>query len=140
MTTREWTKEPWTGNSWIITKGPSRSGDGMNMLAKFEFPDTDANATKERHHNCVRAVACVNACAPLSDPTTSIPALLRVAEAARKLLLRLEVVHSDPDYQAVWALSQLHGGQYAGPTYTEEKAALDTALSTLPASDERGFT
>lgn len=41
-------------------------------------------------------------------------------DALKDLLDRLDVVHEDERYKSVWQISQLHVGQYKGPTYEEE--------------------
>lgn len=64
---REWTKEPWYAHGPHIE---DKHGNRVNLY--------DHNPS-----NRERAAVCVSACATLSDPTTSIPALLRVAEAMK---------------------------------------------------------
>lgn len=58
----------------------------MNILAKFEFPDTDANPAEERHHNCVRAVICVNALANIPDPSAYLSRVAAMEEALSGLV------------------------------------------------------
>lgn len=80
---REWTKEPWRqedDNLPLVARG------GQHMTpciigASGKYDYTERNA--ESSANLNRAMVCTNACAPLSDPTTSIPSLLRVAEAMK---------------------------------------------------------
>jgi len=40
--------------------------------------------------------------------------------ALSKLVRKLEAVHEDPRYKAVWESFMIHGGRYTEPTYTEE--------------------
>jgi hypothetical protein len=49
--------------------------------------------------------------------------------AAKTLLERLDSIHEDGAYQAVWNIYTVHSGQYKGPTYVEELAALRTTLA-----------
>jgi hypothetical protein len=50
-------------------------------------------------------------------------------EAAQALSDRLEVVHNDDSYRAVWSLSHAHCGGYTGPRYDTELAELRRALT-----------
>ncbi len=54
--------------------------------------------------------------------------LLEVEKAAIALTERLEFIHNDPQYQSVWTLNQIRNGQYSGPKYSDELAALKSAL------------
>jgi hypothetical protein len=54
--------------------------------------------------------------------------LLDVARKARALSDKLEAIHDDPRYQAVWMSYQVHGGNYLEPTYMNELDALRKAL------------
>lgn len=40
--------------------------------------------------------------------------------ALSRLVRKLEEVHEDPRYKAVWESFMIHGGKYTEPTYTEE--------------------
>ena len=66
---------------------------------------------------------------------TDLPALLRVAEAAKVLEAKLRVIHADEKYQAVWTIAKGHVGQYSGPKYDREQLALVVALAALEAHD-----
>lgn len=44
------------------------------------------------------------------------------------LVRKLEAIHEDPRYKAVWQSFMLHGGQYTEPTYTEELEAAQKIL------------
>ncbi len=55
--------------------------------------------------------------------------VLSVTDAARALVDKLDATHADFRYQFVWRVNQLHVGPYAGPTYTDEMAALRRALA-----------
>lgn len=48
------------------------------------------------------------------------------------LTRRLQEVHADERYQAVWQIFMLHGGSYTEPTYTAEFQAALAALSADP--------
>lgn len=98
---RDWTKEPWkAGRADMVSyHGHDGSGPFKNIYAEInptgekvqltgeDLPYVVAEAHGDSPDECIanaqRISACVNACAPLSDPTTSIPAMLRVAELAR---------------------------------------------------------
>lgn len=58
-------------------------------------------------------------------------ALLRLAEAAAALSDQLRVVREHPAYLRAWEIAQVHDGRYAGPTYANEREALDAALAQL---------
>lgn len=60
-----------------------------------------------------------------------------VVDAAKALLVKLDEVHADPRYQAVWTLARIHSAPYGGPTYTEEVAALRSALSDRPGLEHK---
>lgn len=64
-------------------------------------------------------------------------ALQAALAAAAALVARLDAVHADPRYQAVWAMYQIHGGQYTEPKYETELAALRDALLAIPAQETR---
>ncbi len=49
------------------------------------------------------------------------------------LVRKLDAVHEDPRYKAVWESFMLHGGRYTEPTYTEE---LERARAVLNHYDE----
>lgn len=50
-------------------------------------------------------------------------------EALRGLVRRLDEIHADGRYKAVWEISQLHVGPYIGPTYVEALNAARAALA-----------
>lgn len=54
-----------------------------------------------------------------------------LAIKARRLVDRLEYVHSDSQYQAVWLCYQSRGWEYKGPQYTEELDDLKRLLEDL---------
>ena len=49
------------------------------------------------------------------------------------LVRKLDAIHEDPRYKAVWESFMLHGGRYTEPTYTEE---LERARAVLNHYDE----
>ena len=55
-------------------------------------------------------------------------------KALKELLERLDFIHLSPEYMAVWEVSQLHIGQYKGPTYVE---AFEQARRVLHEREER---
>ncbi|HSE03749.1 MAG TPA: hypothetical protein VLK35_06295 [Methylomirabilota bacterium] len=55
--------------------------------------------------------------------------IARLREAATALLVKLDAVHADGRYAAVWQISQMHVGPYDGPKYEVEMAALRAALT-----------
>lgn len=57
------------------------------------------------------------------------PADAALREAAQRLVAKLDAVHTNARYIGVWAIAQSRLGQYAGPTYTDELAALNVALA-----------
>lgn len=62
---------------------------------------------------------------------TTAPTQRRIEEletVLRKLVSKLDVLHADSQYKAVWTLYHAHGGRYSGPTYTEELASARAAL------------
>jgi hypothetical protein len=71
----------------------------------------------------------------LSGCTVEVPPLTPEAQravisAARALLERLDLVHADDRYKAVWEIAQLHIGPYTGLQYESELLALRKALVT----------
>jgi hypothetical protein len=58
----------------------------------------------------------------------------QLADALRGLVDRLDDVHIDPAYKAVWEIHQLHAGPYAGPTYV---ADLEKARAAAAAVEEK---
>lgn len=49
--------------------------------------------------------------------------------ALSRLVRKLEAVHEDPRYKAVWESYMIHGGQYTEPKYTEELKGARELLS-----------
>ena len=52
-----------------------------------------------------------------------------VEDAARRLSVRLGVVHNHPAYVSVWTIADFHSGPYRGPQYVNELAALNGLLA-----------
>lgn len=53
----------------------------------------------------------------------------RIGGAAKALVARLESIHNDPHYMAVWESYAIHGGNYSnGPKYDKELESLKTAI------------
>jgi hypothetical protein len=52
---------------------------------------------------------------PLSDEQAKA-----VRDACAALVKKLDEVHDDLNYKAVWYLYNAHGGTYRGPTYYDE--------------------
>ena len=50
--------------------------------------------------------------------------LERTKTLAINLVKAMEAVHSSEDFKGVWALAQVHGVEYKGPTYKKEFAEL----------------
>ena len=48
--------------------------------------------------------------------------------ALQVLVNKLEVVHADKRYEAVWVMYEIHGGHYSGPKYADELAAAKQSL------------
>jgi hypothetical protein len=71
--------------------------------------------------------------AAMREAATEIESLrsenARLRKAAQALSDRLEVVHNDDSYRAVWSLSHAHCGGYTGPRYDTELAELRRALT-----------
>jgi hypothetical protein len=66
-------------------------------------------------------------------------ALMRDEEIRRKakaLVEKIEAIHADNRYRAVWEVAFVHGYKYDGPQYVEELSALKTALAQ-PKGDEK---
>jgi hypothetical protein len=51
-----------------------------------------------------------------------------IIEASTKLVRKLEAIHEDPKYQAVWQMYAIHGMTYSGPKYDKELIALKELL------------
>lgn len=123
---REWTKETWYAEGPLTDEEACRAGGTPpNIVVASEEPGFPVHVAEfENEADRDRAVDCTNACAPLSDPTTSIPALLRVAEAAR--MAECGCSRDNPRCT--------DDGHEPNCWYPQ----LEKALSALPASDERG--
>ena len=50
--------------------------------------------------------------------------LERTKTLAINLVKAMEAVHASEDFKGVWALAQVHGVEYKGPTYKKELAEL----------------
>ena len=48
--------------------------------------------------------------------------------ALRGLVDRLDVIHADPKYRAVWEIYMIHQGPYSGPQYGDELEIARKAL------------
>ena len=88
--------------------------------------------------NCGRATHTGLGCGPdlprapydRQDELTRLRAeVARLRAALDGLVEKLNEVHADRQYQAVWQCSRLRYGQYTGPTYTEELAKAKAALA-----------
>lgn len=55
---------------------------------------------------------------------------LNVKLALKNLVDRLEEIHNDSRYTAVWSNYYIHGGKYTGPTYVKELEEAKEALRT----------
>lgn len=64
----------------------------------------------------------------------NLPALLDVAEALERLLVRLDEVYAAHEFQAVWVSAQNHLGPYVGPKWSDEQDAAREALARLKES------
>ena len=53
---------------------------------------------------------------------------MTLRDAAQALVVRLEEIAADKQYESVWVLYHVHGGRYTGPNYTAELAALKEVL------------
>jgi len=57
-------------------------------------------------------------------------AVLSLYRYARLFVEKLNVIHEDSDFQAVWSLAQSHGG-YKGPQYADEFKKLSEAVKAI---------
>lgn len=64
-----------------------------------------------------------------SPEPTACPNCAGPKKALEELVVRLEEVHEDPRYEAVWISYQTHGGRYTEPTYTKQLASAKALLS-----------
>ena len=64
--------------------------------------------------------------------------VLAIIEAAEKLQRKLEEVHADHRYQAVWHMYMIHGGNYTEPKYEKELVEHKSALDALRKEIENG--
>jgi hypothetical protein len=74
----------------------------------------------------IRAMPAIRRTIAMLKAQVSQPSL---RTAAISLVAQMDLIHSDPAYLGVWTLAQIHNGQYTGPTYKEELAALREALN-----------
>ena len=71
-----------------------------------------------------------------TDQQTSYPygqadRLNELVSSARSLLAKMEEVHNSKEFQGVWSLHAIRGGQYSGPTYNVELERLAKAIKDL---------
>jgi hypothetical protein len=85
--------------------------------AKYEQAEADLAALKADSRNFWKLDA-----EKARDELATLKAL------ATSLCDRMEVVHNDRRYFAVWQNAQNHMGKYEGPTYTDELGALQDAV------------
>ncbi len=52
-----------------------------------------------------------------------------IRRAAAALVAKLDTIHEDHRYQAVWTIAQAHNGSYEGPQYRDELEALRSLLT-----------
>lgn len=78
-----------------------------------------SNITVGRHRD--KILRCVNACAGINDPGRAI-------EAARVALQKCFAVLESPELSSIFALAEVHGTKYAGPTVNSRKIAEALAL------------
>lgn len=55
----------------------------------------------------------------------------RLVRAARDLIRKMDAIHDDPKYRAVWENAQLRQGPYSGPKYADELQALREIVDDL---------
>ena len=65
----------------------------------------------------------------LRDAEEKLARANEALKASEALVARLDFVHEDPAYQAVWFCNQIHSGPYRGPQYDKELAAAKEAIS-----------
>ncbi len=65
----------------------------------------------------------------IAEAINALPALLEIVEAAEAMRKKLETIHEDSLYSAVWTSWQIHHGPYVGPQYAAEFDALRVALA-----------
>lgn len=54
---------------------------------------------------------------------------VKVRDALKGLIDRLDEIHEDPAYKSVWTVHQIHVGPYRGPTYVDAVARAREALA-----------
>ena len=55
-------------------------------------------------------------------------AVYNILSSAKKLVAKLDAVHADPKYRAVWTNAEIHGMRYSGPRYDDELESLREVL------------
>lgn len=68
---------------------------------------------------------------PITRPGAVSVAESRVVATARVLLSKLDAVHRDPRFQAVWVNAEIHGMTYSGLSYDHELEDLRAAIGRL---------
>ena len=53
-------------------------------------------------------------------PTCAEARLRDVKDALKNLVDKLDLIEKNDEYQGVWGLYHVHGGNYKGPTYEQE--------------------
>lgn len=76
--------------------------------------------------------ATLNACAGMSDPVAEVARLReeneRLRKAAQELVDRIDLIHANESYKAIWVCALVNHCEYTGPTYEAELKALSAAL------------
>lgn len=99
----------------------SERDDAVKRLQAAEAALRDAMEMSARSGD-----ARIHAAAERDDARRRLEA---VEGAAKHLVDRLDAVHADARYAAVWHIAQMHVGPYLGPMYAAELNALRTALT-----------
>lgn len=74
--------------------------------------------------------------APSAPESPSLPVGVEgVAKALGDLIARLDYVHADERYMAVWIMYAIHGGKYIGPKYDQELEAARNVLTGCGQND-----
>jgi hypothetical protein len=92
----------------------------MSEPSELEYAWSIAEARNER------------ICQVLEDNLALLARVAKLEAALSGLVYRLDEIHEDLAYKAVWTSYMLHGGRYQGPTYVDALAEARAALKDAP--------
>ena len=91
----------------------------LDMIARAVYPHKEGGFT----------YSALFICDEISDTRAKLDRMRKALEA---LVNKLDLVHKDHSYMAVWQMAAVHGCVYDGPTYADELTDARLALNSQP--------